>query len=265
MIQALAEQGIDTPEKLGQFFTNAGALLGQIKDLQDQLQVLQESKKTDASLDQDGKIQEDGKEIQALRTEVQARLKLFQVEELYRQDLKDLDDLNVALRQKIEQGETAALRQKNQELDLKLSRIEERHFQDLKDLSDRHHQNIKYLIEGIISGIDRGLKAQQKETYDQNEFNNAAMAWIRNQGLKLNKDQVMTDPKGFLMGYGDHIHGYIAQRKLQGVQPYIAPDNYYVVPNTLSEDYLVWARQNVPQQSAPLRPDASGKRPNTGF
>jgi hypothetical protein len=107
----------------------------------------------------------------------------------------------------------------------------------------------------------------QGKPYTQEEFHQAAQVWIRDAGGKLLKDQITIDDKGFLMGFGEHIHRYIAQRNPQGVKPYITSDNHYVVPNSLSEDYLVWARQNVPQQSAPPPSGYGGQseRANPGF
>jgi hypothetical protein len=346
MLQALDGQGIDTPEKLGQYFTSVGALQGQVKDLQDQLQTLQEKNKTIGGFDQDV---EDLKQISAKGREIQELRKVFPT----------TDPVNIALAARLMEGlggggnEIQALRKELN--DLKSAQTEERHRQDMRDLSDRMSGEVGRLeqqvlilqgeitnktprgsaIEELKGVVDNYKKVQEElkelglatgtgekksaiekaldivgdklmnvaekyglidmvltggqsmqgtgrppppptdlqgKPYSQDEFNNAAIVWVRDDGRKLLKDQISIDDRGFIMGYGEHIHKYIAQRNPQGVRPYITPDDHYVVPNSLSEDYLVWVRQNVPQQPVPQQPapqqpgpGASSERTNTGF
>jgi len=341
MFQALAGQEIDTPEKLGKFFTDVRALQGQNKNLQDQLLVLQEKNKTIGSY---GQEVEDLKNISATGREIQELRKVFPTTDpvnialaarlmeglggggneiqALRKEINDLKSAQVEDRHRIEmqpyRDRQAALEQQVQNLQVSLSQQPQRGsaIDELKGIVATYN-NLQKDLEGlgITTGtgekksavekaldlvgdkimnvaekyglIDYVLTGGQSATgtgrpptpptdlrgkpYDQNEFNSSAVVWIRDAGSQLIKDQIMIDDKGFLLGYGDHIHRYIAQRKPQGVQPYITPDNHYVVPNSLSEDYLLWARQNVPQQPIPgvppqqPGPGAPNERPRTGF
>ena len=249
--------------------------------------------------------QDDGKAVQALQAKILA-LELAQVEDRHRNDLRDLSDrmsgevgrleqqvlnLQTGLASKTPRGSAVdelkgiveAYKKLQTDLEgLGLTKKEGGNESLAMRALDRVGGKIMDVAEkyGLIDYVLTGGQSQQGtgrpptpptdregKPYTQDEFNNSAIVWIRDAGLKLSKDQIMIDDKGFLLGYGDHIHRYIAQRNPQGVKPYVTPDDHYVVPNSLSEDYLVWARQNVPQQPAPPPPGpgASRERPNTGF